>query len=131
MATNEVSNQHSERNVSSVTVMHETQVLARQLERREMSKGVKLPDARRRIAERIGAAPGTLRSLALGRLKKIDAALRERIQAVLCREIEKEIARLQHELDTYSRCGANLDGASVFEIEAHLATARKMMEGMK
>jgi hypothetical protein len=113
--------------VSSVAVIEETRGIVRDLERREMQRGHKLPDARRRIASRVGAVPGTLINLARGRLKKFDAGLRERIRAALIREIEQEIGRLSHELETLTRAGSHPASAEVCEAQRHLAAAKRLI----
>jgi hypothetical protein len=107
--------------------MAEARAEVRELEEREMRRGYKLPDARKRVAGRVGASPGTFRSLALGRLKKFDAALRDRIRALLIRELEQEVGRLAHEIETHKRAGARANSSAVGEAETHLEAAKALL----
>lgn len=113
--------------VSSVAVMEEARGIARRLERREMSRGHKLPEARKRIAEAAGVAPGTLVNLAKGRLKRNFQELRDRVRAVLIRELEQEIGRLAHEIAIHRRVGAADHNPAVAQAETHLQAAKQLL----
>lgn len=114
--------------VSNVAILDETRALAHSLEQREMNRGFKLPDARKRLAARLGAMPGTLTNLAKKRLKKVDAVLRDRVRALVIRELEAEIGRLTHELNIHKATGSQPYSAAVAEAETHLATAKSILK---
>lgn len=121
--------QPKEDGVSSVAILDETRALMRGLEEKEMRKGLKQPDARKRLAARLSVVPGTLTSLAKNRLKKIDASLRDRVRTLVIRELEQEIGRLTHELSIHKATGLRLDCAAVAEAETHLAAAKAILAG--
>lgn len=68
------------------------------LEDRERARsGSKLPDARAAVAERIDVPAGTLKNLRKKRVKGIYVHWYERLQAAVVRDLQAEMARLQHE----------------------------------
>ena len=97
--------------------------IAQTLERKERQRGNSIEIARRTLAARLKVGVGTLENLVRGRVKRVDAAIRDRLQALLVREYEQEIARLQHELEILRQCGAALNSDQVCEVEAHRAKA--------
>lgn len=115
--------------MGSVTTIEQARELAIALERRERGRSATLDVARASLARRIGISPVTWRNLALGRLKRIDAWMRDRLQALLIRELEAEIARLTHELEVARQCGDHLASQHVAEIETCLTRARSILEG--
>lgn len=115
--------------MSTVATIEDARALARDLERRERVRGGKADAARAALARRVGVTPSTWRNLTLGRLKRLDAWMRDRLQAVLIRELEAEIARLSHELEIARQSGAHLASQHVSEIETHLAAARRILNG--
>jgi hypothetical protein len=103
--------------------------IAQSLERRERERvGGTLAQARQRIADKLRIGVGTFENLVRGRVKRVDAAVRDRLQALIIREIETEIMRLNHELETYRRSGVALGSDEISEIEAHLCAARSLLE---
>jgi hypothetical protein len=115
--------------MSTVAALERARAVARNLEQRERSRGSTVEAARAALARRAGVAPSTWRNLALGRLKRVDAWLRDRLQALLVRELEAEIARLSHELEIARQSGGHLASQHVCEVEAHLAAARAILTG--
>jgi hypothetical protein len=113
----------------TVATMEQAREIARELERRERVRGTSAEGARSALARRIGVSASTWRNLTLGRLKRLDAWLRDRLQGLLVRELEAEIARLTHELETARRCGHHLASQHISEIETHLAAARSILSG--
>lgn len=103
--------------------------IARTLEHKERARVSTLLEARQRIAERLRVGVGTFENLVRGRVKRIDASIRDRLQALLVRELEGEIVRLTHELEIARQCGERLDSLQISEIETHLYAARKIIEG--
>ena len=113
----------SEPNVSTAIT------IAQNLERRERSRASSKADARRSLASKLRVGIGTVENLVRGRVKRVDASIRDRLQALLVRELETEIARLTHELQVARQCGQHLAGEQVGEIETHLAKARALLTG--
>lgn len=102
---------------------------ARWLERREADRMGSLEFARASIARESGITLSSWRNLVRGRLKRIDVWMRDRLQALVVRELEREIARLTSDLETAKRCGAHLDSAQIGEIEKYISSAQQIMRG--
>ena len=105
--------------------------LARNLENRERSRVGNKQTARRALARKLRVGVGTVEHLVRGRVKRVDAAVRDRLQALLVRELEQEIARLTHELEIARQGGAHLASEQISEVETHLARIRKIMGAAK
>ena len=60
---------------------------------------------------------------------RIDNHLSERIDELLIRGLEADVARLSHELCVARQGGSRLDSDQVSEIETHLARATALLEG--
>lgn len=101
--------------------------LARSLEHRERSRVSSIRIARERVASRLRIGVGTFENLVRGRVKRVDANIRDRLQALMVRELEAEIARLQHELEMARQIGAPLNSDQVGEIETHIAKAAALL----
>ena len=66
------------------------------------------PDiARRNIARRLGTHPGTIENLQRSRLKRISGWLRDALRALVVRELEAEVAKLQHEIGVLKQTGVD------------------------
>ncbi len=115
--------------MSRTATIEEARVQARTLEQRERSRAGNLKTARAALARRAGVSPATWRNLAQGRLKRLDAWLRDRLCALIIRELEAEIARLEHELATARSRGDHLGSQHVCEVQTHLAKARAILKG--
>lgn len=102
---------------------------AQSLERKERARGLSIPEARSAVASRLGIGLGTFENLVRERVKRVDAFVRDRLQALLIRELEAEIARLNHELEMARQSGAHPASEQMGEIEAHLAAARSLLGG--
>jgi microcompartment protein CcmL/EutN len=110
-----------------VTNMSSAIALAQNLERRERGRGFPVKAARARLADKLRVGYGTFENLVRGRVKTVDASIRDRLQALLIREIEAEIQRLQHELEIARQTGARLDSDQVCEIETHIQKAQALL----
>jgi hypothetical protein len=115
--------------MNSAATIEEARVQARTLEQRERSRAGNLKNARATLARRAGVSPATWRNLAHGRLKRLDAWLRDRLCALIIRELEAEIVRLEHDLAAARASGDHLGSQHVCEIETHLAKAREILGG--
>ena len=103
--------------------------LAQTLERKERARGLSATEARRSVANKVRIGVGTLENLIRGRVKRVDAAIRDRLQALLVRELEGELARLSHELEMARQGGTHPASQHISAIETHLAEARALMSG--
>lgn len=103
--------------------------LAQALERKERTRVSSLSIARQRLAERLKIGVGTLENLVRERVKTVDAAIRDRLQALLVRELEAEIARLTHELEMARQGGFHPASQHISAIETHLEQARTLLNG--
>jgi len=113
--------------MSSVAFNDEGRDIIARLERREVRRTGNVALARRALASKIGAMPGTLENLARGRLKSLDGFIRRRAEQLLLKEIEREIAALTHELASLRQSGADPRLSTVAEVESALEEARKLM----
>lgn len=117
----------SRTSVSNGEVMSTATVIARSLEQRERVRSPNIQHARQRLADKLRIGVGTFENIVRGRVKRIDAAIRDRLQALLVRELESELARLTHELEIARQSGAHLASEQVGEIETHLAAVRSIL----
>ena len=85
--------------------------------------------AYRAVASKIGMSATWVRKLVAGSVKAINADVKQRLDELLIRELEAEIARLTHDLEMARRCGSHPASLMVGEIETHLAAARALMNG--
>lgn len=109
-------------------VMNAT-TIAQTLQRREMQRGHKVGEAYRELAGKLRIGAGAFERIARGRVKRIEASIRDRLQALLVRELEQEIMRLQNELEIARQGGAPLNSDQISEVETHLAKARATLSG--
>lgn len=116
--------------MSALVFSTDTREIARVLEDREAARVGKLPIARQSLARRIGCAPGTLETLRKGRLKRIERWLHEKLEALLIKEIEAEIRRLSHELETYRLARGDAAGApQMAQLAAAIENAKRLIGG--
>ena len=105
---------------------------ARRLEDAEARRlGLPIAEARAVAARAAGVSPGTLENLRRGRIKSPSAWLVEKLHAAVCRQIEKQITGLQHELEVARRISARPDSDDIRAAEAALAAAKLAMRGSK
>ncbi len=81
------------------------------------------------VGRKIGMSATWVRKLVAGGVKRIDAEVKMRLDHLLIRELEAEIARLTHELEMARQSGAHPASLMVGAIETHLAAARRLMNG--
>jgi hypothetical protein len=85
--------------------------------------------AYRAVAWKVGMSSAWVRKLVAGGVKGLDAEIKARLDALLIRELEAELARLQNELDVARQSGAHPCSEHMGAIEAHLAAAKALMNG--
>jgi hypothetical protein len=103
--------------------------IAQTLVRKERNRGATSEAARRWLATKLSVGEGTVRSLVRGTVKRVDETIRDRLRALLMRELEAEIARLQHELECLKAGGYHLASYEISEVETHLARAKAILTG--
>jgi hypothetical protein len=109
--------------------MNQAIATARTLEQMERGRGFPAALAQSRIASRLGVGVGTFRNLVYQRVKSVDAALRDKLQALLIEQYTHEINRLNAELEIAIRADPRLDSDTRLAIEAHIAKARALLGG--
>lgn len=70
-----------------------------------------------------------VRKLVAGGVKSLDTEIKSRLDALLIRELEAELVRLQHELALARQSGVHPASEHMGAIETHLASARLLMNG--
>jgi hypothetical protein len=113
--------------MSAVAYHDETRAMLARLEDKERRRSPDTVTARQRLARRLGALPGTIENFARGRIKRADAYLRARIEALLMTELQQEIAALTHELEKLRASGSDPRLSAIAEVETALATARELL----
>lgn len=93
--------------------------LAKSLERRERARVGSVDRARRVLADRLRIGVGTFENLVRERVKTVDARIRDRLQALLVKELEAEILRLNHELEMARQIGTPLNSDHAYPVNAH------------
>lgn len=97
----------------------------RELEVREQRRlGLELAEARRRVAARAGAAPGTLENLRKGRLKDVGVALYERLRRLMLDELRAEVAAHENEIALLVELGGPVADSEIQEAQASLRQIR-------
>jgi hypothetical protein len=119
---------HREDHVT-LAYVDDASALTRSLEDREAERLGSLVEGRKRLARRIGCAPGTLRNLRIGRLKRVEMWLYDRLEALLIEEMEREIAKLSHELLVARARKDARQAEKVAALEAAIAHARRVIDG--
>jgi ABC-type phosphate transport system auxiliary subunit len=116
--------------MASVAFNHSAHRLARELENRERDRsGISLKQARAIVARRLNLLPGTLENLRNNRVKDVRQRVADRLRAAYLRELEREHAALEHELQCLRATGARLDGDQIAAVAADLAKIRAALTG--
>lgn len=103
--------------------------IATSLVRREQARNRSRMNAYEAIASKLGMSAAWVRKLVAGTVKSVDVEIKQKLDALLIRELEAEIARLTQELEL-ARQGADHPATQhVVEIEAHLTRARALLIG--
>jgi len=102
--------------------------LARVIEDAEASRlGVRVGKARRTVARRIGASPGTLENIRRLRLKTIPNYLMARIRAEFVAVLQREIRRLEHEISLHTQAGVDHHDDDLAKAQAQLDAAKAIL----
>jgi hypothetical protein len=91
--------------------------------------GVRIPMARRNLADRIGVSPGTLRNLRKFNIKAVPAWLMARIRAEFVAILQTEIAKLEHEITIARQTGADYRDDDLAAAQAQVVAARALLNG--
>lgn len=75
--------------------------------------------ARQKVAQRVGAAPGTLENLRRGRLKEIAAHVYAKLHASVVAELEAELRHVERQLAIARATGLDVAAGGVFSLEAN------------
>jgi hypothetical protein len=83
--------------------------------------------ARQNVARALGTAPGTIENIQRSRLTKISGWLRDALRARVIRELESEIARLQHELAVHKQIGVDPRSDEATAVRADLSAVLEVL----
>jgi len=90
--------------------------------------GLRITDARRRAAARMGVSPGTLENLRKGRKKIVPHSVMERIRSVFIAVLNEEIARLEQDIVRARHVGLGHRCHDLAAAEAQLLAAKTLLE---
>lgn len=111
------------------------QAVRSDLERLETIRAVSLRAsravARRSIAREVRVAPGTLENITRQRTKGVRGWIADTIRGALVRELQREIERLNHELRTLVKRGADHRELEMAEVQSLLVRARQSLGTIK
>lgn len=99
------------------------------LEKVGRSKGLTVPEARQEIAREVRVGVGTIERVIRDRVKRTDEKLRDKLQALLIRKLEAQIARLTNELEKARRTRGLHSAQHIREVEAYLSKASQLLNG--
>lgn len=91
--------------------------------------GVNGTEARRRVASRIGVAPGTLENIRRLRTKIVPNWLMNKVRSELIAVLQLEIQRLEHEVHVARQTGLGNRDDALIAAETQLAKARQALDG--
>jgi hypothetical protein len=89
--------------------------------------GVPLQIARRAVARKIGAAPGTLENIRRGRTKGVRGWIFERLSSAVVAEIQFEIASLEHDLQMARQSGVGAHEGEIRAMDSRRADLRAVI----
>ena len=127
MGTQKNTNRHREERMT-LAYVDNASALTRSLEDREAERVGSLVEGRKRLARRVGCAPGTLRNLRIGRLKRVEGWLFNKLRDLAVSEIEQEIKRLTHELELARACACGSHEGKVQALRAAVAKAQALID---
>lgn len=85
--------------------------------------------AYQRVASQVGRSSDWLRKLIRNGASRIDGEIERRLDALLIRSLEADIARNEAELALARQGGCHPASQHIAEIETHLARARALLNG--
>jgi hypothetical protein len=115
---------HREAALSSAAFVDRAHGIAERLVSAEKAQGYKSPEARKRVASRIGCAPGTIWNLLRRRLKRVPEGFIAKLHADNVRRLQAELARAEHEYQLALQIG--MDPAS-HEMAALARSTRELL----
>lgn len=114
--------------MSAAAFVDRAQAYERLLVDREAARsGQSSNAARRRVASKVGIAPGTLENLRRGRLKDITAYIYAKLHASVIAELEAELRHVEHELAIARKAGLDVATGGVFSLEANEARLKEAL----
>lgn len=102
--------------------------LARRIEDVESLRlGIRVPQARARIASRLGVSPGTLENFRRLRTKVVPSWLMNKLRAEFVAVLQSEISRLEHEIQLSRQTGMDPRDDVLAAAQAQLAAAKEIL----
>lgn len=123
---------NGQKKMNAHTDVQAAQMLALRLEGIEAGRG-KLPlaEIRERVARKVSSSPGFFENLQRGRIKSVPAWLMRKMRDALVEALQTEVQKLQHEIHLARQTGEGPDSDAIFEAEARLVEAKKILGGRK
>jgi hypothetical protein len=90
--------------------------------------GIPVTSARKRVADRLGVAPGTLENLRRQRTKMVPNWLMNRMRIEFIATLQAKIQRLEHEIHIARQTGMDHRDDELAKAEAQLAAARQILD---
>lgn len=119
---------HRGKDMSSVAFLERARDWAEALEDDAAKRnGVPLSDARPMVAREVGVSPGTLENLRKRRLKSLGAHIYDALQRATVRRLERELARIEHELQLLKQQGEDPRSG---EVQAVLASREAVRQAL-
>jgi len=115
--------------MSAVANLEDARSIARMLEDKRRWQFGTLERTRAHLGAKIGIEGKTWKNLVLGRRKRVDDWLKERLKTLLLRELEAEMARASHDVQIALQCGDSPSAQSLREAEGYLAKAKAALNG--
>jgi hypothetical protein len=126
----EVNGEFESTPMNAMSDVHTLNRFSKALEDTEAHRlGIKVSEARVRIANRIGTTPTTLENLRRMRTKIVPNWLMNRVRAELVSVLQSEIQRLEHEVHIAKQIGQDRRDDLLAEAETSLASAREILRG--
>jgi sirohydrochlorin ferrochelatase len=93
--------------------------------------GVPASDARKSIARKLKASPGTLENIRRLRTKIVPSWLMSRIRGELIASLQMEVQRLEHEINIARQTGMDARENDLCAAEAQLAKAKEILSASR
>jgi hypothetical protein len=95
----------------------------------EARNGCGKGDALHLVARKARVPAGTLTNILKGRVKSVAADVAARLQAAVVTELQREIKRLNHELELAKAGFRTFEDFEIAEVEAHIEAAKRLLRG--
>jgi len=113
---------------AAADVLRSHRAARRLVEIEQLRTGLTADEARERVAGREGVSPGTFENIVRKRIKGVEGWLRDKLQAALIRELQAELARLEHELAVARLSAQRPDDDEISSVMALVERAKELLK---